>query len=179
MLPLLILLALLPLGMAQGERQAPTCPDLSGNYTIQYEDGRISISVIQTGCESITISTRTICLGKGSTESHRLKLDGKLHEDSGWDGDKAKVQTAVDDLKRKMESGNLDDIRKGIDALTQASHKIAEAMYQQASKQHEKPAGEQGPPPGGESGPKPKEDKGKKDDIVDADFEVVDDDKDK
>lgn len=109
-----------------------------------------------------------------TTEKMLKENSDKISED-----DKKRVQSAVDDLKRKIEGGNVDEMKKGMDALTQASHKIAEAMYQQASKHHEKPSSEQGPPPGSESGEKPKGEKGKKDDIVDADFEVVDDGKDK
>ena len=109
-----------------------------------------------------------------TTEKMLKENSDKISED-----DKKRVQSAVDDLKRKIEGGNVDEIRKGMDALTQASHKISEAMYQQASKQQGKPMDEQRTASGADSAKQPGNDKGKKDDVVDADFEVVDDDKDK
>ncbi len=79
---------------------------------------------------------------------------------------KNKVQTEIDSLKKVMESGDVEAIKKGIDSLTQASHKLAEMMYAQATK--EKGAGGGPGSGGGEAG-------GKKDDdnVVDADFEEV------
>ena len=70
-----------------------------------------------------------------------------------------------------METDNIDEIKRLTEELTQASHKLAEAVYQKASQ-----AG-QGPGPGGdagaEAGPPPSGD----DDVVDADFEEVKGDK--
>jgi molecular chaperone DnaK len=54
-------------------------------------------------------------------------------------------------------------LKKGLESLTQASHKLAEMMYAQATKEK---AGEGA---AGESGEAKKDD----DDVVDADFEEV------
>ena len=65
---------------------------------------------------------------------------------------------------------------RSVEALTAASHKLAELMYAQASKDNPDagggPAG--GGPAGGDDGGQqnPKNDKGD-DDVVDADFEEV------
>ncbi|SVD78098.1 uncharacterized protein METZ01_LOCUS430952, partial [marine metagenome] len=68
-------------------------------------------------------------------------------------------------------------IKAAVDSLTEASHKLAEAMYQQAAEQQGAPGGT---PPGGQ-GPTGPQDAGssgqtnsdKKEGAVDADYEVV------
>lgn len=85
---------------------------------------------------------------------------------------RAQVEAAITPLKKAMESDDIEQIKRLTDQLMQASHKVAEAMYQKASQ-----AGEAGGPggPGGGPGPegftssKPSGD----DDVVDADFEEV------
>ena len=74
-------------------------------------------------------------------------------------------------------------MKQEIETLNNAAHKLAEMMYKEAASQQ---AGAQsgagaGPAEGGEAGAQPERDSGKKDkdDVVDAEFEVVDDDKDK
>ena len=82
-----------------------------------------------------------------------------------------KVEQEVESLKKIIEKGDdVDALKKGIDSLTQASHKLAEIMYAQASKE------QAGPQPGGgpEAGGGGQAGEGKKDeDVVDADFEEV------
>jgi molecular chaperone DnaK len=64
-----------------------------------------------------------------------------------------------------VKNDDVEAIKKGIESLTQASHKLAEIMYSQASQQQQG-----GGPEAGAAGP----DEGKKDDdVVDADFEEV------
>jgi len=80
-------------------------------------------------------------------------------------GDRTAIETAIADLKEAIKSDDPDTIKPKTDALAQASMKLGEAMYkaQQA-------AGEgAGPAEGGE--PKPD------DNVVDATFEEVDEDK--
>jgi molecular chaperone DnaK len=90
---------------------------------------------------------------------------GKLSE-----ADAQKVREAIDDLKKAKESGSSDAIRKAIDGLNQATHKLAEAMYAQArsAETPEPGAGPQaGPSDPGQGG-------GKKDgEVIDAEFEDV------
>ena len=81
---------------------------------------------------------------------------------------KSKVEDAIQRLKKAMESDNDAEIKKLSEELMQASHKLAEAMYQQASA--EQGAGEQ-QAGGGDPGGAKKAD----DDVVDADFEEVKD----
>lgn len=91
----------------------------------------------------------------------------KEHGDKVDEATKKSIQSAIDDLKAVKDSDDVNAIKQKIEALTQASHKLAEVMYQQASQDS---AGPQGAGPAGASSPAD-------DDVVDADFEEVDKDK--
>jgi molecular chaperone DnaK len=83
---------------------------------------------------------------------------------------KSKVEEEIESLKKVIEKGdNADDLKKGTESLTQASHKLAEIMYSQATQDQAGPqSGGDGPEAGGPTG----EDK-TDEDVVDADFEEV------
>lgn len=87
--------------------------------------------------------------------------------------DRQKVQSALDELKEKAKSGDTAAIKSAIDAVTNASHAMAQAMYgQQAGAQ----AGQaQGGPQQAEPHAEPHQ--GEHGSTVDADYEVVDEDK--
>jgi molecular chaperone DnaK len=78
--------------------------------------------------------------------------------------DKSTVEAAVAALKSALEGDDVEAIKARTNELQQASMKLGEALYQQQAA-----AGGAGPE-GGEAG-------AKNDDVVDADFEEVDDDK--
>jgi molecular chaperone DnaK len=84
-------------------------------------------------------------------------------------GTKTKVEAAMESLKKAMVGEDAAEIKRLTEELTQASHKLAEAMYQQASKAGGQQAGPEGGDQPGASAPD--------DDVVDADFEEVKDDK--
>jgi len=92
---------------------------------------------------------------------------------------KSKVDEAINRLKKAMEGESASEIKKLTEELTQVSHKLAEAMYKQASQQAgqagEQQAGEQAG--GGASGASQEKRSKGEDDVVDADFEEVKDDK--
>jgi molecular chaperone DnaK len=79
---------------------------------------------------------------------------------------KKQAEDAIEPLRKAMEGDDPEEIRRLSEALTQASHKLAEAMYQQASQEGSGGA-ESGPQQGGAQ---------QQDDVVDADFEEVKDD---
>jgi len=82
---------------------------------------------------------------------------------------KAKVESGIEPLKKAIDGDDTAEIKRLSEELTQASHKIAEAMYQQASQE----AGAQpgaGPEGGAQPGAGPA---APEDDVVDADFEEV------
>jgi molecular chaperone DnaK len=81
---------------------------------------------------------------------------------------KTNIEAALEKAKKALEGSDAAAMRTASEELSQASHKLAEAMYAKASKQQ----GETPPPgDGGKSaeGEKPKED------VMDADFEEVKD----
>jgi molecular chaperone DnaK len=82
---------------------------------------------------------------------------------------KGKVEAAIEPLKKAMEGNDTEEIKRLSEELTQASHKLAEAMYQQASqKDAQQQAGAGGQEQADSSTPD--------EDVVDADFEEVKDD---
>ncbi|MBW1720842.1 MAG: molecular chaperone DnaK [Deltaproteobacteria bacterium] len=74
---------------------------------------------------------------------------------------KAEIDRAIENLRKAMETDNTEEIKRLSDELTQASHKLAEAMYAKASQEQ---AGQQQ-----SGGTEPSKDE----DVVDADFEEV------
>jgi len=88
------------------------------------------------------------------------------------DATKSSVAAASENLKKAMEGDDTQEIKRLIEELTQASHKLAEAIYKRASQADDQQAGAQ---PGAEdtaqAGPSAPEE-----DVVDADFEEVKDD---
>ncbi len=80
---------------------------------------------------------------------------------------KSKVEAAIEKLKKTMEGDDAEAIKAATEELSQASHKVAEAMYSQASQQQAGgTAGEAGE--SGESAGKSEDE-----DVVDADYEEV------
>jgi molecular chaperone DnaK len=108
-----------------------------------------------------------------TTEKSIKDLGDKVDDET-----KAKVESGVADLKKAMESDDTEEIKRASEALSQTSHKLAEAMYQQAAQSGEaQPGADGGPagqtPPGSDA----QATGGADDDVVDADFEEVKDDK--
>ena len=99
-----------------------------------------------------------------STEKSVDELGEKLPEE-----DKTKIEACCEQLKKSIETDDVDAIKSDIEALTQASHKMAEILYSQQAEQQGGEAGD-----GSGDAPASEEKSGKEDDdIVDADFEEV------
>ena len=99
-----------------------------------------------------------------STEKSISDLGDKLPEE-----DKTKIEACNEQLKKSMETDDMEAIKSDLEALTQASHKMAELLYSQQAEQQGDGSGE-----GSEDAPENDEKSGKDDDdIVDADFEEV------
>lgn len=96
-----------------------------------------------------------------STEKSINDLGDKIDGET-----KTQIETAITALKQAMEGEDTDAIKQKSEELTQASHKLAEAMYQQASQEGGDQAGP-GPEDAQPEGGAPD------DDVVDADFEEV------
>ncbi|MBI3766924.1 MAG: molecular chaperone DnaK [Deltaproteobacteria bacterium] len=83
---------------------------------------------------------------------------------------KVQLQSAVDDAKQAIESGDVERMRSTRNTLEQAAHKFAEAIYAKASAQQ---AGAQAGAAGGDHGDGAGAEQPRRDDAVDADFEEV------
>jgi molecular chaperone DnaK len=93
------------------------------------------------------------------------------HGSKVGEGERKAIENAIADLKEALKGDNADAIQAKTNALAQASMKLGEAMYKA---QQEGQPGAGGPgSPGASAGGEP----GKKEDVVDAEFTEVDDDK--
>ncbi|MGC8760097.1 MAG: molecular chaperone DnaK [Bryobacteraceae bacterium] len=90
------------------------------------------------------------------------------HRDKISDSDARALEDAISEAKKAIEQGGIDRIRAAQDRLMQASHKLAEAMYRAAGAQ-------QASSGDGSSGARAES--AKKDNVVDAEFVDVDDQK--
>lgn len=97
-----------------------------------------------------------------STEKSLAELGDKAEA-----GDRAAVEAAITDLKSAIAGEDPEDIQAKATTLAQASMKIGEALYQQ-----QQGGGDDGQTGGGDAGTSQG-----KEDVVDADFEEVDDDR--
>jgi molecular chaperone DnaK len=101
-----------------------------------------------------------------ATEKHLREYGDKIAE-----ADKQTIETAISDLRGVMEGDDVAAIKAKTDALSQASMKLGEAMYQ--ASQAEAAAG------GDAGGAETSGGGGSDEKVVDAEFEEVDPDKDK
>ncbi|MCT4621189.1 MAG: molecular chaperone DnaK [Marinisporobacter sp.] len=79
--------------------------------------------------------------------------------------EKANVEGKLETLKKALESDNAEEITKATEELTNAFHALSQKMYQEAAQEN----------PGAAEGQNPENNQD--DNVVDADYEVVDDDK--
>ncbi len=100
------------------------------------------------------------------TEKTVKDLGDKISE-----ADKKAIEEKVEDLKKALAGDDNDMIKKATESLTSVSYEVFGKAYQQTAGQQ---AGAQGAP-GADAGQQAPHD----DNVVDADYEVVDDDKDK
>ncbi|MBW2023013.1 MAG: molecular chaperone DnaK [Deltaproteobacteria bacterium] len=100
-----------------------------------------------------------------TTEKSLKEVEDKVDEAT-----KDNIKQAIERLRKAMEGDNAEEIKRLTDELTQASHKLAEAMYAKASQQQQAQAGggaSSASGAGSSSGGSSDED------VVDADFEEV------
>lgn len=95
------------------------------------------------------------------TEKNIKELGDRLDSES-----KNKLEAGVGRLKEAMKTENVEEIKSASDALSTIWNQVSSKIYQQTSTQ--------APPQDGKTGEKPKEDE-----VQEAEFEVVDDDKEK
>ena len=88
--------------------------------------------------------------------------------------EKAEVESKLNELKETLKGSDTAAIKAATEALTQVFYKLSEKMYQQAN-----PQGAQGNPGAGYTDPGAQQGQQQGGQYYDADYEVVDDDKDK
>ena len=107
---------------------------------------------------------------------HMIYQTEKLLKENGDKlpaSDKSEIESKMSALKSAVESNNTDNIKRATDDLQAAWNKASEALYKQAgAQQGQADAGQQ------QAQSNSSQDSGRKDDgVVDADYEVVDDNK--
>ena len=95
------------------------------------------------------------------TEKSLKEVEANLSEE-----EKTRITALKDELAAALEHNNLDEIKDKTDKLTEEFHTISAKMYQQAQASHEGPGQD---PSMGHTGAQPEADN-----VVDADFQVVD-----
>jgi len=107
------------------------------------------------------------------TEKSLKEIDASLSEE-----EKTKINTAREALVAAMEGNNIQEIKEKTDALTEEFHTISAKMYQQAQQAQGGAGGFDPNNMGGMGGTSTEEpSEPKPDNVVDADYEVVDEDK--
>ena len=92
------------------------------------------------------------------------------------ESDASEIKTEIENLREALKGNDLNSIKEATEKLQQASHKVSQILYEQAAKQNQQSqeySGEQG----GEGEGETSEQEQSEEDVVDADYEVVDEDK--
>lgn len=90
---------------------------------------------------------------------HTTEKSLSEYGDKVSEGDKSEIEDAVAKVRTALEGGDLEDIKAKTEALAQASMKLGQAIYEaSANEEAETP-----------------DEKAKNDDVIDADFEEIDD----
>ncbi|MBL7130029.1 MAG: molecular chaperone DnaK [Candidatus Omnitrophica bacterium] len=107
----------------------------------------------------------------------------KDYGDKVSQGERADIEVKLNDLKSAVKDKNINRIKKGMEDLTKASHKLAEEIYKASAAKQQAQGAQAGPQAGPQSSEEePKQDtkgKSKKDDVIDAEYRAEDEDKDK
>jgi len=98
----------------------------------------------------------------------------KDYGDKVSQAERADIEAKANDLKAAIKDKNIDRIKKGMEDLTKASHKLAEEIYKQAAAKQQQSQGQAAggsqQAPGEEPGPTGKKDE----DIIDAEYKEED-----
>ena len=110
---------------------------------------------------------------KNQAEGMLFETEKQMNElgDNVTADEKSKVDAAREDLKKAVEANDVEDIKAKIEALTQAFYPISSRIYQEAQQAQASAAGS------GEQAQDSAQSAGPNGNTVDADYEVVDEDK--
>ena len=90
------------------------------------------------------------------------------HRDKISESDAEAIEKAIAEARQAMEKGDADSINSATETLTQASHRLAEVMYQTSQQQQQQEQPAQPAQPGGEEADK------KEEEVIDAEYVDVD-----
>jgi len=110
---------------------------------------------------------------QGDTIIHATEKNLKEHGSKISDSDKKAIETAISELRNALKGTSTEEIKKKTQNLIQTSMKLGEAVYKSQQKDTSKKG------TGAEKEPEGKEKNKDKDNVVDADFEEVKEDKEK
>ena len=114
-------------------------------------------------------------VNQADTLAYSVEKSLKDYGDKVSQAERADIETKLNDLKTAIKDKNVDRVKKTMEELTKASHKLAEEIYKQTAGQQQGA----GPQPGGPgAGPGPQQGPGgggnggrpKDDDVIDAEF---------
>ncbi|MBI5207651.1 MAG: molecular chaperone DnaK [Candidatus Firestonebacteria bacterium] len=91
--------------------------------------------------------------------------------------EKTKIEDSIAQLKKALEGSDIDAVKKAMEELNTASHKLSEMLYQEAAQKHGHTGNEQANAAKEQSNTKDTKEGQKDENVQDADFEVVDDEK--
>ena len=109
-----------------------------------------------------------------STEKSLREIGDKIDS-----GDRKRIEDAITNLKKVIDGEDVNAIQSATEALTQASYKLAEAVYAKTSQQQQAQGQNSGADQGGQQSSSGSQAKSGEEEVVDADYEVVDDDSNK
>lgn len=120
---------------------------------------------------------REVIDAKNQADQMVYSLEKLLREnkDKISDDDAKHIQTEIENTKKAIESGNLEEIKKAVESLSKASHKLSEILYQQATQQQQQSQQSGESQTASESQAQNEQSGGSEDEVIDA--EVVDEDK--
>lgn len=108
---------------------------------------------------------------QGDSMLHATKKTLEEAGDKATAEEKDKIESAISALEEALKGDDIEDIKAKTNALTEASGELAQKLYAEQAQQAGPGAA------GAAGGEQPKQDSAKADDVVDAEFEEVKDDK--
>jgi molecular chaperone DnaK len=110
---------------------------------------------------------------QADTLAYSVEKSLKDYGDKVSQAERADIEAKLNDLKNAIKDKNVDRIKKGMEELTKASHKLAEEVYTQSAGKQQ--GGPQEGPGQAEPGAGPQSTGGngggaKNDDVIDAEF---------
>ena len=112
-------------------------------------------------------------VNQADTLAYSVEKSLKDYGDKVSQAERADIEAKLNDLKSAIKEKNVDRIKKGMEELTKASHKLAEEVYKQAAGKQQGDGPQAGPGPADSpngQGPAGAASGKKDDDVIDAEF---------